>query len=174
MRNATLDRPSRFFDEEFKWIEGHGIGKLQGSLTSSVRGAPRDSGEPSGPYNSLLESTVTLAKRSICYTRLPRNDLLTSGQRSSTTRRIKCVFRWRIGTVTECGPSVASTRDRMLWPTVLRISPACLPPKVHRHPVTPPDAMSCRTIELRHSATAAVGACAHEQFATTPDQNGGV
>ena len=30
MRNATLDRPSRFFDEEFKWIQGHGIGKLQG------------------------------------------------------------------------------------------------------------------------------------------------
>ena len=30
MRDATLDRPSRFFDEEFKWIQGHGIGKLQG------------------------------------------------------------------------------------------------------------------------------------------------
>ena len=83
MRDATLDRPSRFFDEKFKWIQGHGIGKLQGAtLTSSARGAPRDSGEPSGPYNSLLESTVTLAKRSICYTRLPRNDLLTSGQQS--------------------------------------------------------------------------------------------
>ena len=30
MRSAILDRPSKFFDEEFKWIQGHGIEDLEG------------------------------------------------------------------------------------------------------------------------------------------------
>lgn len=28
MQNAVLDRPRQFFDEEFEWIQGHGIGNL--------------------------------------------------------------------------------------------------------------------------------------------------
>ena len=29
IQNAILNRPREFFDEEFKWIQGHGIGNLQ-------------------------------------------------------------------------------------------------------------------------------------------------
>ena len=29
MRSATLDRPREFFDEEFQWIQRHGIGSEQ-------------------------------------------------------------------------------------------------------------------------------------------------
>ena len=40
LRNATLDRPPKFFDEEFQWIQRHGIGSKQDYVHAERTGRP--------------------------------------------------------------------------------------------------------------------------------------
>lgn len=52
-RNAVLDRPREFFDEEFDWIQGHGIGNLQDYL--DVKRTGRSSGLKSAHRPTLFD-----------------------------------------------------------------------------------------------------------------------
>jgi len=53
IRNPILDRPHEFFDEEFNWIQGHGIGNLQDYI--DVKRTGRSSGLKSAHRPMLFD-----------------------------------------------------------------------------------------------------------------------